>query len=122
MISRKSSKRNASVKNSFSIYQIKKMIGKKLLIIHPIISAHNQLKSSSKNIKEKILDNTNSAKNLVLTATCNSGILFVFKNIDTFLAINSVSYKELESNKNIDINVVIVQYSNLTKQEVKELL
>jgi hypothetical protein len=124
MITKKSSKKSNIVKNNFTIYQIKKMIGKKLLLIHPSINAPiiNQYKSVSKNIKEKILDTNNSSKNLILTATCNNGVLYIFKNAETLLAINSISYKELESNKNIDVNVIIIQHPNLTKQEVKDLI
>lgn len=122
MNSKKSSKKSNIVKNSFTIYQIKKMIGKKLIIMHPSITNSNQYKVLSKNIKEKILDTNNSSKNLILTASCNNGVLNIFKNIETLLAINSISYKELEANKNIDINIVIIQHPNLTKQEVKELI
>ncbi len=124
MITKKSSKKSNIVKNNFTIYQIKKMIGKKLLLIHPSINTPiiNQYKAISKNIKEKILDINNSSKNLILTATCNNGVLYIFKNAETLLAINSISYKELESNKNIDVNVVIIQHPNLTKQEVKDLM
>ena len=114
------------IKNNFTICQIKKMIGKKLLSISPLIISNIQDKNSSKNIKVKILegltDKSKSAKNLIITTVCTNGILYVIKNIDIFLAINSISYKELETFKNNDINVVMLQYPQMSKSEIKELI
>lgn len=113
------------IKNNFSMYQIKKMIGKKLLLPWVGLNINIQIKNSSKVIKSKILENmsTNSVKNLILTTVENQGILYVIKNLETYLAINSVSYKEMESMQlSENINIIIIQYPKLSKSDIKLLI
>ncbi len=111
------------IKNNFNLYQIKRLIGKKLLIVSSLIPITIQMKNSSKIIKSKILDvSGNSIKNLIITTTCSNGILYVIKNVENFLAISSISYKEIDSLQNTNINVVIVQYQKLSKKEIKDII
>jgi hypothetical protein len=118
------------IKNSFPIQQVKKMIGKKLIVPLPSLTVTVQEKNSAKLIKTKLLDveinknekSTTKKKNLILTAMCNNGVLYVFKNIDMFLAINSISYKELNDGVGDNITVIIHQYPKLTKTELKNFM
>ncbi len=111
------------IKNNFSIYQIKKMIGKKLIVIYPLIVVSIHDKNAAKLLKTKINEQVDKkTKNLTLNAMCNGGILYVFKNIDVYLFINSLSYKELDSGSGNNINIIINQYPKMTKAEIKKML
>lgn len=123
----KSLKKYNIIKNNFTIYQIKKMIGKKIILISPLITADSNHKNLSKIIKSKILENISDiklgVKNLIITTVCSNGILYVIKNIEVFLAINSISYKELDTYKNNnDINILVLQYPQMPKSEIKEII
>jgi hypothetical protein len=108
------------IKNNFTIYQIKKMIGKKLIIPWPGSVITIQEKNLSRNTKNKILDAVGK-KNLVITTFCSHGVLYVIRNMDIYLALNLISYKELEGMNN-EINVTIIQYPKLSKSEIKSIL
>lgn len=113
------------IRNNFTLHQIKKLIGKKLLLMWPSLVISIQTKNSSKLIRTKILDipkDSTSLKNLVITAMCSGGLLYVIKGAETFLAIGSISYKELDNIKNTNINVLIIQYPKLNKKEIKDLI
>lgn len=125
------------IKNSFPICQIKKMIGKKLIIPWPSLVITTQDRNNAKIMKAKIIEfslandtndvakhiTTKKPKHLIITAMCNNdGILQVFKNIDVLLAINSISYKELSDGIGKDIFITIHQYPKLSKTEIKTLL
>ncbi len=121
-----SKEKSPITKNSFPLYQIKKMIGKKLIIPWTSLTITIQDRNSAKLMKAKILEASSAdgkkVKNLLLVATCNNGVLQVFKNIDAFLAINSISYKELNNGVGSNINVLIHQYPKLSKNEIRTLL
>lgn len=108
------------IKNQFSLYQVKKMIGKKLIVLPPNLVMTIQDKNNAKLLKQKIIES--GKKNLILTVMCNQGIMFLLKNIDIFMAINSISYKELENDNINNIIVNIIQYPKLTKNEIHALL
>ena len=109
------------IKNTFTLYQVKKMIGKKLIMPWNNITISIQDKNSSKFIKSKVLE-TSTKKNIILTTMCVQGILYVIKNIDMYLAIHSISYKELEDFNCNDISVIVIQYSKMNKTEVLNLI
>ena len=109
------------IKNNFTMYQMKKMIGKKLILLWSGIDITIQDKNSARLTKTKILETT-TKKNLVITTFCNQGVLYVIRNIDIFLALSTISYKELEISKCNDVNVIIIQYPKLSKSEIKELI
>lgn len=134
-ISDKSSIHNekpAFIRNSFPIQQVKKMIGKKLIIPMPNMPINIQDKNSAKLLKTKILEEKNTSspsaahigkkKNLIITAMYNNGVLHVFKHIDIYLAINSISYKELAAGVGDSITVIIHQYPKLLKSDLKKIL
>jgi hypothetical protein len=102
------------------MYQIKKMIGKKLLLPWSNLNVSVQDKNLARTIKTKILE-TSTKKSVILTAMCNQGVLFIIKNIDVFLALQAISYKELEESKCNNLSVVVIQYPKLTKAEIIEL-
>ena len=117
------------IKNSFPIYQVKKMIGKKLIIPWNSLIISIQNRNAAKIIKTKIIESykndtssNKKQKTLVLMAICNNGVLQVFKNIEIFIAINSISYKELNEGVGNNINIIIHQYPKMTKNEINKLL
>jgi hypothetical protein len=114
------------VQNIYTLQQIKKMTGKKLIISHSSVSVSVQIKNRAKFIKSEMLKSEAKSdkslpKKVMITTMCSDGILHVFKNMEVFLAINTISYKELSEIQN-DIIVCVIQYPKLTKTEVKELL
>ena len=111
------------IKNTFTVYQIKKMIGKKLIILFSPQILPPNIKTLVKNIKAKILENKRKNTVITFTVVCIKGILYVIKNMEYFLAINSISYKEIDK---LDIEkrigVVIHQYPFMTKSEIKKII
>jgi hypothetical protein len=113
------------VKNIFNLYQIKKMIGKKLIIPWKGLNTSPQeLKDSSKKIKKKILDSVSQkgSKKLVITTVCLSGILHIINGLDRSTAISMISYKEIEKLSGDDIKVVVIQYSKMSQASIKNLI
>lgn len=99
------------------------MIGKKLIILMPNMTVTIQEKASAKAIKAKLLESESNRKhkNIIISAMCNNGILYVFKNIDMFLVINSISYKEIEKGMCENISVIIHQYPKMSRGELKSI-
>lgn len=132
--SNKTKEKLTSTKNSFPLQQVKKMIGKKLILPLPSLIVSIQEKNSAKLLKSKILEaysvdksDKSKKKNLVLTTMYNNGILYVFKHIEVYLAISSISYKEMANGVGgncvgDNIIVIVQQYPKLTKMELKTLL
>ena len=112
------------IKNNYTIYQIKKMIGKKLIILYPTINIKLMYKNLAKENKKKILETIfKNNKNIVLSAVCIKGIIYIISNIEYYLTINSISYKEIEQySLNKFINIVIIQYNDMQKKDIKEIL
>lgn len=117
-------------KNSFPLQQVKKMIGKKLIVPLPNLIVTIQDKNNAKILKTKILemfksdksDKNVKKKNLIITTVYNNGILHVFKHIDIYLAISSISYKEMSDGVGDNILVTVQQYPKLSKSELKKLV
>ncbi len=113
------------IKNIFPLEQVKKMIGKKLIIPISGLIITIQDKNNAKVLKTKILENISEkvvkSKNIIITVMYNGGILNVFKQIEVYLAICSISYKEM-ANVGDNIMITIHQYPKLTKTELKKIM
>jgi hypothetical protein len=123
---RTSKEKIAFTKNVFPLQQVKKMIGKKLIILMPNIVVTIQDKNNAKVLKAKILeqhatDKATKCKNVVITVMYNNGISYAFKHVDVYLAIGSISYKEM-TNVGDTIMVTVQQYPKLSKTELKKIL
>ncbi len=114
-------------KNTFPLQQVKKMIGKKLIVPMPNLIVTIQDKNNAKILRSKIMDSaqektaSTKQRNLVLTTMYNVGILYVFKHIDVYLAISSISYKDMNAIGDTTL-VVVQQYPKLTKHELKKIM
>ena len=102
---------------------IKKFIGKKILIPAKGIMLTQKIKTDAKNIKTQLLTDNNS-KNLIMHVVCINGIMYIINGYQHYMAINSIAYKDIESNeqlKNIDIKIVqLPKVSNIELQKLIE--
>jgi hypothetical protein len=112
-----------SVKNTFSFVQIKKLVGKKLIIPWKDIIISDDIKQEAKKIKEKIIESAKlgKQKNIILSAMIINGILHIIFGIDILLAIMDVSYTEIKK-YNIVLNIEVIQYPKIPKLEIQKLL
>ncbi len=113
-------------KNVFTLQQVKKMIGKKLIVLMVNRVVTVQDKNSAKILKAKILEQhsiekSSKCKNMIITTMYNDGILYVFKNIDIYLAIGYISYKEMVGIGDT-ITVIVQQYPKLSKSDLKKIM
>lgn len=104
---------------SFPINQVKKMIGKKLIVIHPFINILRTHRDMAETIKEKFNVEKNKKKSMVMFAMYNNGIWQVYKNIEIFIAITYISYKDME---NTNISVTINECPKISRSELQKLL
>jgi hypothetical protein len=111
-----------SVKNTFSFIQIKKLIGKKLIIPWNGIIISDCINQKAKKIKEKIIENVKGRqKNMILSAMLINGILHVIFGIEVLISIMSISYTEIKK-YNIDSNIEVIQYPKIPKLDIHKLL
>ena len=90
--------KSKSVKNTFSLIQIKKLIGKKLILPWKGIIITDEIKQKSKQTKEKLLESFKSGKKISISVMCVSGILHVIFGVDILLAIMSIPYTDIKKN------------------------
>lgn len=112
-------------KNTFNLMQVKKMIGKKLIVPWKGLNIPPQeLKDKAKKIKKKIIDSVSQkgTKKLVLTTVCINGVLNIINGLERSNAISMISYKEIQKLNMSDIKVVIVQYPKLSQTNIKNLI
>ena len=114
------------VKNTFNIIQIKKMLGKKLIV--PWKGLNNSpvaLKEESRKFKKKILDSVkdpHGVKKIVITTVCLGGVMNVVSGLERAVAISMFSYKDLEDDIISDIKVVVSQYPRMSQADIKNLI
>lgn len=111
-------------KNTYDIFQIKRLIGKKLLILWKDSLNNKEKIYQSKKIKDILLkDTTDKNKNIVFSAVCDNGILHVISNIEYYLALVSISYKEIETSSICkSISITIIQYPKMPISDIKVLI
>ena len=110
------------IKNTFSVIQIKKLIGKKLIVVWKGIIITNEIKEKAKKTKEKLLESFKKKKVVSITAMCISGILHVIYGIDILLAIMNISYTDIKK-YNIGVCYIeIIQYPKLPKDDIQSLM
>lgn len=108
-------------KNTYTLMQFKKLIGKKLVGIYSgvIVDKKNMLLESKK-IKDMVMNN--QVNQLGLVGYVNeSGIFYVLKGVEKLYLICNLSYSEIKKYK-IDLEINVVQYHSLTKSEINKLI
>lgn len=111
-------KKKKSVQNVFDLIQLKKMIGKNLVIAFKGAERLNDVQLTETNIlalKNKIL--TNNVKVISLTGFLSVGVLNIFEGVDRLLAINAITYADIKKT-NLDIDIVITQYKYITPKDL----
>lgn len=108
-------------KNSFSLVQFKKMMGKHLVGVYSgVIVDKKQISLQVKTMKETILNQ--SIKQISLVGCVNdSGILYIFNGVEKLFLIAGLSYSEIKKYK-LDIEVCVIQYNKLDKATIEKLM
>jgi hypothetical protein len=124
MLSRSKLQAIKPVKNMFNLLQIKKMLGKKLIITWKGLNIHaHELKEESKKMKKKIMEfGSKNAKKIVITTVCLNGVLNIISGVGRAGAITMISYKEIQKLNLTDIKVVIIQYPKMSQTNIKNLI
>jgi hypothetical protein len=108
------------IRNVYELTQFKRMIGKGLVKIwNGIIIDKKCNLEETKKIKEKVLDG--SIKSIGLVGYCNNGVIYIISGVDRLSIINSISYQELKK-VSIDTEVIVSQYSKLSKEDINLLI
>jgi len=113
------------VKNTFTLIQIKKMIGKKLIVPWKGLNTPPQeVKDNAKKVKKKIIESLSQkgSKKIMLTTVCINGVLNIISGMERSMAISMISYKEISKHNMSDIRVVIVQYAKMSQANIKNLI
>ncbi len=108
-------------KNSFTLVQFKKMLGKNLIgIYNGIIIDKKVINIEAKKIKETIING--SIKQICMTGYVNdSGILYIFSGVEKLFVIANLSYSDIKKYK-LDIDICIIQYPKIDKTTIEKLL
>lgn len=114
-------KQNAT-RNSYDICMIKKFIGKKILIPVKGLLLTPKVKEDAKSVKHALLSQTNQ-KNITMHAICINGTMHIVSGYSSYIAISSISYKDIEANtylQNTEIKLVLLP--KITNANLKILL
>jgi hypothetical protein len=123
--------RSKSVKNIYDLYQVKKMIGKQLVVPYTNVGTTGLNKKLAQEESKKIKDNimsmskskTTRVANLSLIGFVSSGVIYVISGLERYFAINSITYNEIKTSRYLEsIEVHITQYPKLSKAELAALL
>lgn len=109
------------IKNTFSVYQTKKLIGKKLIIPWKGIIITDEIKQKSKKTKDTLMESFKKKKVISLTAMCISGILHIIYGIDILLAIMNISYTDIKKYNIGTCHIEILQYPKLPKSDIQTI-
>lgn len=110
------------IKNTFSLFQLKKLIGKKLIIIWKGILITDELKNKAKKTKEKLIESFKKKKTCSLTAICINGVLHVIYGVEFLLAIMCISYIDMKKYKICECYIEISQYPKMINDEIQKML
>jgi hypothetical protein len=125
MLSKSKQQAVKPVKNTFTIIQVKKMIGKKLIVPWKGLNIPPQeLKENAKKVAKKIVESSaqKGSKKLVLTTVCINGILNVICGLERSTAISMISYKEIDKLNTSEIRIIIIQYPKMSQANIKNLI
>jgi hypothetical protein len=116
-----------STRNSYDIHVIKKLIGKKILVPSKDILLTNKIKEDAKKIKLLLLDATNlskgTQKNIIIHVVCVNGIMYVISGYHNYLAINAITYKDIESNEHLSsLEIRLIQLPKVSSLELRQLI
>lgn len=123
-ISHKRTDEEKPVRNQFNMIQIKKMIGKKLLIPWKWIAITDKIKKQSQDVQKRLISlaKEKNYKTIVMTTTSINGVFIVIKGLERYMAINSTSYKTIKNYDMQNFRITLVCYPKLTQSKIKSML
>jgi len=107
------------IRNTYNLLQVKKLIGKKLLIPGKNVSVLTETKDNAKKLKKALLNS--NGKRLVIITSCVGGILHVVEGIEKYLAVTMLSYSDIKKHKLENLEIVIMQYPHLKSVELRRM-
>jgi hypothetical protein len=116
--------RQNGIRNTYDICVIKKFIGKKILIPAKHLILTVKIKEDAKNIKSVLLEkNSSTPKNLIMHVVCINGTMNVINGYHYYLALNSISYKDIDANEHMkNIEIKLVQLPKVSNIELHKLI
>ena len=113
-----------SLRNTYDIQHIKKLIGKKIMIMSKGVLTTAKHRDDSKNIKALILTSRQQTRsNIIIHVMSTSGILQVIGGVPYFMAINNISYKDIEIHEHLKtLDIKIIQCNKLSAIDTKKLI
>lgn len=108
------------VKNFFDIIQVKKMIGKGLICQYKaLVYDKKKMAGNVEKMKKQLLEG--KVRSISLCGFVSGGVIYIINNIERLFVIQFASYLELKEKKLENIEICIIQYPKLTKEEIYEI-
>jgi len=107
------------VRNTYNLLQVKKLIGKKLLIPWKNVSILNETKHNAKKVKKTLM--TSRGKKLVIITSCINGVLNVIEGVEKYLAITMLSYSDIKKYKLEDLEIIVIQYPHMKINDIRKM-
>lgn len=115
-----------ATRNTYDICMIKKFIGKKILIPAKGLLLTPKMREDAKHIKAALLvsdSNTKFPKSIIMHVVCVQGTMVIVNGYANYLAICSVSYKDIEANDTLKhTEIKLVQLPKVSNGELRILL
>ncbi len=109
-------------KNTYDIYHVKKLIGKKIMMLDKGVLVGEAIKQDAKVLKEQLLIG-GSKKNIIIHAITFEGTLRVIGGIVCYAAICLISYQEIKSNSALnELELKVIQYPKPSQVNIKRLI
>lgn len=113
-----------ATRNTYDICMIKKFIGKKILIPAKGLLLTPKMREDAKHIKAALLvSDTKFPKSIIMHVVCVQGTMVIVNGYANYLAICSVSYKDIEANDTLKhTEIKLVQLPKVSNGELRILL
>lgn len=115
-----------ATRNVYDICMIKKFIGKKILIPAKGLLITPKIRDEAKLIKAALLvqePQSKLPKSIIMHVICIQGTMVIVNGYSNYLAIGSISYKDIETNDALKhTEIKLVQYPKVSNSELRILL
>lgn len=113
------------LKNIFGLLTIKRMIHKDLIVpckyVHPKNYSSNEAKEIIKNIKENIIKKSTRIDPVIVVNIRGVFNITNSSHVRTILAIGKISYKSITTHKLDKLNVSLLVYPYISKEETAKM-
>ena len=117
--------KNNKICNIYDLCTIKRMIGKKIIIPAKELVLSADIRADAKHCKHILLNESFQEHHKIITiyVMTNNGIMYVINGYSYFLAINSISYKELERHPSLsNLEIKIIKVPKVSSIDVLKLI